>query len=57
MLHPNSIYNRLPENEPSGSKHVEDIINYNISLERCIIWYILYKYVTMRGTRTVKCGT
>jgi len=32
-VHPTSIYNRLPENEHSDSKHVEDIINYNISLE------------------------
>jgi len=31
----NLIYNRLPEDEPSGSKHLEDIRikNYNINLE------------------------
>ena len=28
------MYNRLPEDKPSGSKHVEDIINQNISSEK-----------------------
>jgi len=28
------VYNHLREDEPLGSKHVEDIINYNISLEK-----------------------
>jgi len=28
------MYDRLPEDEPSGLKHVEDIINYNISLQK-----------------------
>jgi hypothetical protein len=28
------VYNHLPEGEPSGSKHVEDIINKNINLEK-----------------------
>jgi len=27
LLYHNCIYNRLPEDEPSGSKHVEDIKN------------------------------
>ena len=27
------MYNYLPVDEPSGSKHVEDMINENISLE------------------------
>jgi len=31
-MHQTFIYNRLPEDEPSGSKHVEDIKNYNIDL-------------------------
>ena len=26
------MYNRLPEDEASGSKHVEDIVKINISL-------------------------
>jgi hypothetical protein len=26
------IYNRLPEDEPSGSKHVEDIKNLKIKI-------------------------
>ena len=28
------MYSRITEDEPSGSKHVEDIINWNISLEK-----------------------
>jgi hypothetical protein len=28
------MYNRLPANGPSGSKHVDDSINKNISLEK-----------------------
>jgi hypothetical protein len=28
----NCIYNRLPENEPSGSKHVEDIKKLKIKI-------------------------
>jgi len=57
-LYDSCIYNRLPEDEPSASKHVEDVINYIISLEkmhfiglyciivliRCYIWNCpLYK--------------
>jgi len=46
------MHNRVPEDEPSGSKHVEDIKikNLNINLENvhvvdlyCIIeWFMLY---------------
>jgi hypothetical protein len=28
------MYNHVTENEPSGSKHVEDIKNLSISLEK-----------------------
>jgi hypothetical protein len=28
----NCVYNRLPEDEPSGSKHVEDIKKWKIEL-------------------------
>jgi len=28
------MYNHLPEDEPLGSKHVEDVMNYNTSLEK-----------------------
>ena len=28
------MYNCLPEDEPLGLKHAEDIINYNTSLEK-----------------------
>ena len=31
-MHQNCTYNRLPEDEPSGSRHVEDIIKINIFL-------------------------
>jgi hypothetical protein len=33
-LYQNFTYNRLPENEPLVSKHVENIINQNISFEK-----------------------
>jgi hypothetical protein len=37
-------YNRLPEDELSGSKHVQDSINQYISLEKCeFCWFIWYK--------------
>jgi hypothetical protein len=32
--HHNNTYNRLPEDEPSSSKYVEDIRNWNISLKK-----------------------
>ena len=28
------MYNLPPEDEPSGSKHVEDVTDYNISLKK-----------------------
>jgi hypothetical protein len=38
-------FNRLPEDDPSGSKHVEDIIN-NISLEKVhFLVYIVKLYI------------
>jgi len=42
-LHKNKLYhsctyNRLPEDEPSGSKHVEDIVKIKILVQlRCIL--------------------
>ena len=32
VLYHNCIYNRLPEDEPSGSKHVEDIKKLKIKI-------------------------
>jgi len=56
------IYNRLPEDEPSGSKHVDDIEkikNENINLENvhfvgwyCIAYLISLSYGSL-VTRTV----
>jgi hypothetical protein len=34
---------RLPGDEPSGLKHVEDIINYNISFIESVFLVIFYK--------------
>ena len=34
------IYNCLPEDEPSGSKHIED----QISNRKVACWFILYNY-------------
>jgi hypothetical protein len=39
--------NRLPENEPSDSKPVEDIKNSSIRLEKMHSCFILYNYYTM----------
>jgi len=33
----NSIYNRLPEDEPSGSKHVEDTKLKTLIYKNCIL--------------------
>jgi len=47
----NCIYNRLPEDEPSGSKQVEDIKikNYNINLEKV-------HFVGLHCTNTLQCA-
>ena len=48
----NCIYNRLPEDEPSGSKHVEDIKKFKIKIlfRKCAVrWFILY--ITMHGVK------
>jgi len=34
ILYHTCIYSCLPEDEPSGSEYLEDIINSNISLEK-----------------------
>ena len=34
LLYHTCKYNRLPAEEPSGLKHVEDIVNKNIVLEK-----------------------
>ena len=34
VLYHTCMYNHLPEEEPSGSKRVEDVTDYNISLEK-----------------------
>ena len=49
-----SIYNSLPEDEPSGSKHVEDIKKLKIKiliskmciLSVCIVWLQKPRYNT-----------
>ena len=33
-LYHTCMYNQLLEDEPLGSKHVEDIVNWNISVEK-----------------------
>jgi hypothetical protein len=39
----NSTYNRLPEDEPSGTKHVEDIKNIRILFRNAAFcWFMLY---------------
>ena len=37
-------YYRLPEDEPTGSKYVEDIVKIKILIEKsAFCWFILYK--------------
>jgi len=38
VLYRNCIYNRFPEDEPSGSKHVEDI-KILIKMLFCILYF------------------
>ena len=33
QLQHNCKYNLLPEDEPSGSKHVEDVVNFKIKIK------------------------
>jgi hypothetical protein len=43
------LYNRLPEDEPSDSKHIEDIKNYNIGLEK-VLFIGLYCIIILQCT-------
>ena len=45
-LYHTGTYNRLPKDEPSGSKHVEDIVKIKTLLyQRCILFvYIIRSY-------------
>jgi len=43
---------RLPEDELSGSKHVE-YIEKIIFLRRCIFSFILYHYITIHGAQNI----
>jgi hypothetical protein len=49
-----SIYNRLPEEEPSVSKHVEDTKKLKIKVlirEGAFYWFMLYNCITMNGVK------
>jgi superfamily I DNA/RNA helicase len=50
----NCIYNHLPEDEPSGSEHVEDIKKLKIEIFRkgAFCWFILY--ITMHSAKNIK---
>ena len=49
VLYHNCIYIRFPEDEPLGSKHVEDIkIKKYINLKKCAFsWFISYNNIKM----------
>jgi hypothetical protein len=50
-----NIYNRLPEDEPSTSKHVEDIKIFKLKYKfrkGALCLFILYNYFTMHGAKT-----
>jgi len=54
--HNNCIYNHLPEDEPFGSKHVEDTKNQklNYSFRKCAFhWLIMYNYITIHCARNI----
>jgi len=52
------MYNCLPENEPLGSKSVEDIINQNMSLEKvyCLLYFIITTTRSVRNIKLTKCN-
>jgi hypothetical protein len=55
ILYCNRIYDHLPEDEPSVSKHVKGINKLKIKiliLKDAILWSILYIYITMHGAKT-----
>jgi len=42
------MYNRLPEDEPSGSKHVEDIVKLKYWFNKgSMCWFILYEVLAI----------
>ena len=48
-----SIYNRLPEDEPLGSKHVEDIKIFKLKYKfrkDALCWVIPYNYIILQCT-------
>jgi hypothetical protein len=50
----NSTYNRLPEDEPSGSKQIEDIIIKKLKYQsgkRAFCWFVLYNYIKMHSAK------
>jgi hypothetical protein len=54
----NCIYNSLPEDEPSGSKYVEEIKNSKTNkliLEIAFCWFILYNchFILVVGTKAI----
>jgi len=49
MLYHKRMYNRLPEDEPSVSKHAEDIIHSNISSGK-VRFVGLYCIIILQGT-------
>jgi len=49
MLYHTRMYNRLPEDEPSVSKHVEDFVYSNISTGK-VHFVGLYRIIISQGT-------
>ena len=54
MLYHTCIYNRLPKDELSGSKHVEDFIKTKCSFKKIHFWFMLCNYITMHGEKYIK---
>ena len=43
------VYNRLPVDEPSGSKHVEDTIKIKLFVYKRCVLFIFYTYIVTAG--------
>ena len=49
---PNLHFSRLPEDEPSGSKHEKGSLKIKILITDVSFWFTLYDYITIHGAKT-----
>jgi hypothetical protein len=55
MLH-KSTYNRLPDDESSVSKHVEDVrkLKIKILIYKSVFFVYIYNYIGKQGAKNIK---